>query len=270
MHLLEGVARLLREDLHVLEREGVGERVRLVEVVDDDDLPPVAPCRLGVVLGGHAGQELLDVRQHLLAELARGGDEHRRRLGTVLCLREQVDGGEEGVGVVIGDDEDLGGSGEQIDADLAEELALGLGDVGVARSGDEVDRCDRLGADRHSGDGLHAAEHVDLVRAGELHGRDRRRGDLAADRRRARDDTRHAGDLRGDDRHVRRGGQRVLAAGDVGTRGLHGYVLLAEEHAGQRLDLDVDERVALGLREPAHLLLHEHDVVDDLLVQASP
>ena len=44
-------------------------------------------------------------------------------------------------------------------------------------------------------------------------------------------------------------------------------MLLAEEHTGQRLDLDVDERVALGLRERAHLLLDEHDVVDHLLRQ---
>ena len=204
---------------------------------------------------------------HLLAQLARGGDEHRRRLRAVLRLREQVDRGQERVGLVVRDDEDLGGAGEEIDPDLAEELTLGLGHVRVARAGDEVDRIDRLGADRHGGDRLNPAEDIDLIGPRELHRRHGRGGDLAADRRRARHDARHPGDLGRDDRHVRRGGQRVLSAGDVGARGLNGDVLLAEEHPGQRLDLDVDERVPLRLRERAHLLLHEHDVVDDLLVE---
>jgi hypothetical protein len=39
---------------------------------------------------------------------------------------------------------------------------------------------------------------------------------------------------------------------------------VAEEDAGQRLDLDLPHRVKLRLREPAHLRLHELDVVDDL------
>jgi hypothetical protein len=42
-------------------------------------------------------------------------------------------------------------------------------------------------------------------------------------------------------------------------------VLVAEAHAGQRLHLDVEHRVALVLREVPHLLLDEADVVDDLL-----
>ena len=45
-------------------------------------------------------------------------------------------------------------------------------------------------------------------------------------------------------------------------------MLLAQENTGQRLDLDVYERVTLSLREPAHLFLNEDDVVDDLLVEA--
>ena len=41
-----------------------------------------------------------------------------------------------GSACVVGDDQDLGRAGEQVDADLAEQLPLGLGDVGVARTGD--------------------------------------------------------------------------------------------------------------------------------------
>ena len=74
---------------------------------------------------------------------------------------------------------DLGRTGEQVDADLAEQLPLGLRDVGVARTGEQVDRGDRLGAQGQRCDRLHTAEQVDLVGAGEVH-----RGD--ADRRGSR------------------------------------------------------------------------------------
>ena len=66
---------------------------------------------------------------------------------------------------VVGDDQRLGGACEQVDADPPEELALGFGHVGVAGTDDHVDRLDRLGAERHRADRLHAAEHVDLVGA---------------------------------------------------------------------------------------------------------
>ena len=122
-------------------------------------------------------------------------------------------------------DEDLGRPGEQVDADLAEQLALRLGDVGVAGTGDEVDPLDRLGAEREGDDRLHAAEEVDLVGAGEVHRRDRRGRDLAADRRRARGDALDAGHLGGDDRHVRRSGQRVAATRHVGAGGADRDVL---------------------------------------------
>ena len=74
------------------------------------------------------------------------------------------------------------GTGEEIDADAAEQLALCLRDEGVAGADHHIDGCDALGAERHGADRLHAAEAVDHVRAGEMLRRhDRRRG-LALDR----------------------------------------------------------------------------------------
>ena len=73
---------------------------------------------------------------------------------------------------LVGDDQRLGRPGEEIDADAAEQLPLGLGDIGIAGPDDHVDRRDGLGAERHGGDRLHAAEHEDLVGAAEMHGRD--------------------------------------------------------------------------------------------------
>ena len=58
----------------------------------------------------------------------------------MLGLAEQVGGAHLGVGGLVGDDQDLGRAGQQVDADPPEELALGLGDIGVARADEHVDR----------------------------------------------------------------------------------------------------------------------------------
>jgi hypothetical protein len=127
-----------------------------------------------------------------------------------------------------------------------------------------VDRRDRLRAERHGADRLDAAQRVDLVRAGHrLRSDDRRRG-LAFERRSAGDHARHAGDLGGDHAHVRRGEQRIFAAGHVAAGAVHRHVLVAEDHAGQRLDLDLLHAVLLDLREVAHLRLRELDVLQVL------
>jgi hypothetical protein len=183
----------------------------------------------------------------------------------VLGLAQQVDGGHERVSGVVGDDEDLGGAGKEVDADLAEELALRLGDIGVARAHDHVNRIDGLGADGERRDGLDAADQVDLVGAGEVHGRNGCVGDDAAGRGCGCGHALHAGDLRGQDGHVGRGEQRVAPAGDVGTHGVHRDVLLAEEHARFDLGLEVRERGALQLGEPADVALGSPDVVKRLL-----
>ena len=54
---------------------------------------------------------------------------------------------------------------------------------------------------------------------------------------------------------------RVLAARHVAADRVHRYVPVAEHHAGQGLDLDILQRVALGLREIANLLLGKEDVL---------
>ena len=84
----------------------------------------------------------------------------------MLGLADQVGGDElRGSAQSSAIDQDLGRPGEQVDADLAEELALGLGDVGVARPDEHVDALDRLGPERERGDRLDAAEDADLVGA---------------------------------------------------------------------------------------------------------
>ena len=180
----------------------------------------------------------------------------------MLGLAQQVGGADFAVDAVVGDHQRLGRAGQQVDADAAEQLALGLRHIGVAGADDHVHRRDRLGAERHRGDRLHAAQHVDFVGAAEMHGGDDRRMRPALERRRAGDDAFHAGDARGDDRHVRGGDHRIAPARHVAADRVHRDVAVAEDDAGQRLDLQVLHGVALLLREVAHLRLRELDVVE--------
>ena len=106
----------------------------------------------------------------------------------VLGLAEQIGGADFAVDAVVGDHQRLGRAGQQVDADAAEQLPLGLRHIGVAGADDHVDGRDGLGAERHRGDRLHAAQHVDFVGAAEVHGGDDRRMRPALERRRAGDD----------------------------------------------------------------------------------
>ncbi len=100
----------------------------------------------------------------------------------MLGLAEQVGGENRRIGGFVRDDQDLRRAGDEVDTDLPEEATLRLHDVRVAGSGEEVDRCDRLGSERHRRERLHAAEHVDLVGSGEVHGGDGRVRHAAAER----------------------------------------------------------------------------------------
>lgn len=117
--------------------------------------------------------------------------------------------------MLVRHDQDLHRPREQVDAHLAEQLPLGLGDERVARARQEVDLGDRLSAEGHGREGLDAAQEVDLVRAGGVHRRDGGIGDAAGDGRRAGNDVFDAGHFGRQDRHVRAGQEGISAAGDV-------------------------------------------------------
>ena len=95
----------------------------------------------------------------------------------MLGLGEEVGGDPVGIVVAVGDDQDLARAGDHVDADRAEHLALGGGDVGVARPDDLGDRRDRRRAVGERGDRLGAADAVDLVDAGEPGGGEHQRVD---------------------------------------------------------------------------------------------
>src|SRR3546814_19395103 len=61
----------------------------------------------------------------------------------MLGLREQIHCDPARIGIAIADDDDLARAGNRVDADAAEDRALGGGDIGVARPDDLVDRRNR-------------------------------------------------------------------------------------------------------------------------------
>ena len=95
-----------------------------------------------------------------------------------------------------------------------------------------------------------------------MHGGDDGRMRPALERRCAGDDPLHAGNARSDDRHVRRGHHRIAPARHVAADRVDRDVLVAEHHAGKRLDLQVAHRLLLLLREVSYLRLRELDVVE--------
>ena len=79
----------------------------------------------------------------------------------MLGLGQQVRCDELGIGSLVGEHGDLGGAGEQIDPDPAEQLAFGLGHERVARTDDHVDGLPALpSAERHRRQRLHAPEGI--------------------------------------------------------------------------------------------------------------
>ena len=115
-------------------------------------------------LGLHPGGE----------RFGRGDADRGLEAAAVLGLRQQVGGDAAGVGVSVGEHDDLRGAGDGVDADAAEHLLLGGGGVRSAGAGDLVDRGDGFGAEGEGADRLGAADRVDLVepeqgRGGEDH-----------------------------------------------------------------------------------------------------
>src|SRR5277367_2007234 len=108
-------------------------------------------------------------------------------------------------------DDYFGWPGEHVNGAVEGHKLFRSGDIGVAWADNLVDRRDALCSISKSGDGLCAADAIELGnaehrrRSERLRGRPRRGDDNALDTR----------DLRGNHRHEQRRGQRIASAGDV-------------------------------------------------------
>ena len=120
-----------------------------------------------------------------------------------------------GLARAVGDDDDFGRAGDQVDPHLPEHAPLGGGDIGVAGADDLEDRRDRRRAIGQRRDRLRAADPVDFVDAGDARRRQHQRIDHAARRRHHHRDARAAGDARGRRVHQHRRGVAGQTAGHV-------------------------------------------------------
>ena len=164
----------------------------------------------------------------------------------MLGLRQHVDGEEARLGRFVGHDIDLAGPGELVDADLAEDLALGLVHIGIAGADDLVHGGNGRRAVGHGCDRLRAANPEDPVGAREVAAGDHRRVRIG---RQAGDDFLAAGNLRRNDRHHRCRENRIAAAGHIGADALDRNDAVAQVHACQIRDLERKHRCELSLRE---------------------
>jgi hypothetical protein len=87
----------------------------------------------------------------------------------VLGLAQQIRRDHGRIPGVVGDDHHLGGAGQQVDANPAEELPLRLRDVHVPGPDDHVDRLRPLQTERQRGQRLDPADTEDLGGSGGVH-----------------------------------------------------------------------------------------------------
>ena len=160
---------------------------------------------------------------------------------------------------------------------------FGGGDEEVAGADDLVYARDGGGAEGEGGDGLRAADAVELGDAGEVGGGE----GLERGFGRADDDACDAGDLCGGGGHEQGGGQRIAAAGDVAADGaertndlagldagaLLGTPALGQLTLGEGADVGLgDEHGGLevvgdGVPSEAHLLLGDAEAGDGVAIE---
>ena len=150
----------------------------------------------------------------------------------MLGLGQQVDGDPGGVLGGVGHHQDLRRSGDHVDADGAEHLALGGGDVDVAGADDLIDRGDGFGAERQGGDRLGAADPVDLGDTGEVRRRQHQRVDHPCRRRHRHDDALDTGDAGGQRVHQHARGIGGQATRHVNADGGDGAKAGSKGHTG--------------------------------------
>jgi len=121
-----------------------------------------------------------------------GRKQHCLRRLVVLGLGEEIHGEPLGRRCAIADDQDLRGTGEHVDTDFAEHLALRLRDVHIAGANDLVHARNGFGAIRKRTHGMGAPQRDDTVDARKGSGGEHRGIGIRAHH----DELAHTGELR--------------------------------------------------------------------------
>ncbi len=153
----------------------VGDGHRLVQVVGNQDHPPLGKRGAGDLGPAQLFKLRFQFRRHLSGDLLAGGDQHGERQRVVFGLGQEVGGDMGGVGVLVGDDQHLAGAGDHVDLHPPRHLPLGLGDELVAGADDHIRPGHGFGAEGQRGDGPRRTRLVDLGDADLLGGHQQRR-----------------------------------------------------------------------------------------------
>ena len=181
-------------------------------------------------------------------------------LGPCSAWPEQVGGDPLRVGGLVGQHRHLGRSGQQVDAHPAEELPLGLGDEGVARADEHVDRCFVEQAEGHGAQRLHAADGEHPVGPRQVGAVEHRGvGAVFARRWRARQHRRHAGGLGHADGHERACQKREATGGQVRADAATGMYCTPPATPGASSISKSERCVALRRREAVGALIAEFE-----------
>ncbi len=188
-------------DLEVLGRDRIDQRHGIVERGDVDDGAEIAP--------GGGGDRCTRQRRklrgnrllHRIRERGIVGDQDRLGAGVMLGLRQEIAGDPVGMAALVGEDQDFRGARDHVDADPAEDQALGGRHIGIAGADDLGDRRDALRAVGERRHRLCPADAVDFVDAGELRRRQHQGRELAVRRRHHHHQPRNARHLGGDGIH---------------------------------------------------------------------
>ena len=222
--------------------------------VAQDDLAQRVPCRRGrrTVRFGQAGQRVGHQAGHRFGQGGVVRDQPAGRCRPVFRLPGEVQRHEAGIGGGIGEDQDIGGACEHVDPQRAEQLALGLGDIGIAGTGEHICRGGAELAPCHGRDALHAADLQDGVGSGKMCGiEDGGIGAVCAACRGCGHHMWHAGGAGGCHCHQRRGDMGIAAAGDIAARAADRDHLLPHGEAGMQVGLEILYRGALCLGKAA-------------------
>ena len=107
--------------------------------VEDDDLAVVAPGHRGELRRRQEGEQALHLSHGFAGKPLGSREEDGGGVESVFGLAQEVGRAHLGIGAVVGDDQDLGRAGEEVDADSAIELAFGLGDIMADVAAGDID-----------------------------------------------------------------------------------------------------------------------------------
>ena len=157
LHRVQHGKRVVHADLQMLGGDDVHGLDGLAHVIGHDDLAVGVHARAGDGGAGQLRDLYLQLGLHGLGQIPAVGDKHGAGQPVMLGLAQKVGGHPCGVAAAVRQNKNFGRSCDHINADFAEHLALGGGNIDVAGAYDLIHGGNTLGAISQRGYGLCAA-----------------------------------------------------------------------------------------------------------------